>query len=160
MRFLIAILLLSGGAYLYLYFNPSYKLSMEAKIYYSMGEYRIALELANQALELRSYNTMAFHIKTRSEEALKIINYIEEADKYQQEIIEILKERPISKENKYRIKMMSDIVIGNYEALSMTFVEDEKLKEEALKRYQKFQKLNRNIVESIEKEENRLSSDY
>ncbi len=125
-----------------------------------MGEYRIALELANQALELRSYNTMAFHIKTRSEEALKIINYIEEADKYQQEIIEILKERPISKENKYRIKMMSDIVIGNYEALSMTFVEDEKLKEEALKRYQKFQKLNRNIVESIEKEENRLSSDY
>lgn len=149
MRILILVTALFGGTYLYLYFNPSYKLSMEAKIYYSMGEYEIALQLSEEALKIREYNTMAFYIKTRSELTLQMVEFNREADEFEEKIIEILKNGRPSKENKLRIKMMSDILISKYSNLSFKLIEDDELKEEALKRYKKFEKLNVDIVEAL-----------
>ena len=147
MKLFISISLLFGGIYLYFYFNPSYKLSTEAKIYYSMGEYQIAFDLSQEALKLREYNTMAFHIKTRSELTLQMVKFIQEADEFQNKIIEIFKKGYPSKENLARIKMMTEIIISKYNNLTIKLIEDEELKHQALTRLKRFKKLNKEITE-------------
>jgi len=152
MRVFIGLIVVFGGTSLYFYLNPSYRLSMEAKFYYSMGDYEIALQLSEEALKLREYNTMAFHIKTRSELTLQMVDFIKEADEFKKEIIKIFTQGKPSRKNKLRIKMMSDIVVDKYKNLSLKFIEDEELKKEALLRYQQFKKLNKDIKSSLQEE--------
>ena len=112
-----------------------------------MGEYQIAFDLSQEALKLREYNTMAFHIKTRSELTLQMVKFIQEADEFQNKIIEIFKKGYPSKENLARIKMMTEIIISKYNNLTIKLIEDEELKHQALKRLKRFKKLNKDITE-------------
>ncbi|NPA73771.1 MAG: hypothetical protein GXO12_03595 [Epsilonproteobacteria bacterium] len=65
-------------AYLLL-FDSSYKKALEARFYYTMGEYQKAYTLAREVYLKNSYNTMALTIMTQSEIALSYKKYIQEA---------------------------------------------------------------------------------
>jgi tetratricopeptide (TPR) repeat protein len=122
---------------------------MEAKLYYTVGDYEIAYKLADESLKIREYNTMAFHIKTRSGLALEMKRFIEEADGFEVKILEIFKKGKASRQDKLRVKMMSDVILSKYHNLSHRFIEDEELQESAKERFEKFQKINSQVKEVI-----------
>jgi len=145
MKVLFFLALIFGLSVAYLQFNPSYKLSIEAKYFYTMGEYDMAYRLADQSLKLSEYNTMAFYVKTRSKLTLEVINFNKEAQEFEDRIRNILKKGSISRYNKLRSKMMSDIIISKYIHLSLPMVEDEEVKNLALKNVKKFKKINSQV---------------
>ena len=149
MRVLLFLTLILGLSLAYLQYNPSYKLSVEAKYYYTIGEYNMAYNLANESLILREYNTMAFHIKTRSGLTLEVIDFNLESEKFEKRIRNILKKNEISRSDKLRTKMMSDVIISKYYNLSLPMVEDEDIKELALKNLIKFKKINKQVVKAL-----------
>jgi tetratricopeptide (TPR) repeat protein len=151
MKFVHIILVLIVASIVYIYLNPSYKLSMEARFYFSLEDYEEAYHLSDEALRLAEYNNMAFHIKNRSQLALEVVNFNKEADEFEKKVIEIIKHQgDLTKGEKVRLKMMSDIVISKYEKLSLNLVDSETLKERAKIYYERFKKLNEQAKDSIE----------
>jgi hydrogenase maturation factor len=142
----LSVLLIAVGYFL---FNPSYKLSTEARVYYSIGEYGEAYRLSSEALEKDIYNSMAIHIKSRSGKTLELIKFNKESEEASQQIIELIKKGELSRGDKVRLKMISDVVIGNYEKLHLNVIDDEVLKEEAKKYLHRFQKLNKEAIEFL-----------
>jgi tetratricopeptide (TPR) repeat protein len=142
--FLIALIIV--GFFSYLEYNPSYKLSIEARYYYVIGDYEFAYDLSNQALIIREYNTMAFHIKNRSGLTLKMINFNQEAEEFFNKIKTLIQQKPLKKPNKVRIKMMSEIILSKYENLSFPLVEDDEVKDEAKKYFKEFKIIHNKIL--------------
>jgi len=142
--FLIALIIV--GFFSYLEYNPSYKLSIEARYYYAIGDYELAYDLANQALIIREYNTMAFHIKNRSGLTLEMINFNQEAEEFLKKIKTFVQQKPLKKPNKARIKMMSEIILSKYENLSFPLVEDDEVKDEAKKYFKEFKIIHNKIL--------------
>jgi hypothetical protein len=137
------------GAVLYFEYNPSYKLSMEAKFYFTLSDYERSYQLADEALKIREYNTMAFHIKTRSQFALDVMDFNREAKDFEAKILSIIKSGSISKGDKNRVKMMSDVIISKYNNLSLNLVDDKDLTDEAQKHFSNFEKINREVIEAL-----------
>ena len=133
----------------YLQYNPSYKLSIEAKYYYTLGEYKIAYQIAEESLRIREYNTMAFHIKTRSGATIEVINFNNEAQEFLANIKEIIAKDKIGRTDKLRTKMMSDVILSKYRNLKLPLVDDEVIKSTALYLFQKFQKIHTQVIKSL-----------
>ena len=114
---LIAALITIAAMVLYFYMHPSYKLSLKAKVYYSIGDYDSALQAAKKAYEMNSYNRMAFTIVVQSRHAKKHLDFIQTAKTYYAKIKDISQQENVSKADKIRIKMLTQIVLDSYKRL-------------------------------------------
>ncbi len=140
-KLIIFVLLILLGSFLYFSFNSSYQDSIEARIYYLLGNYKEAYKLAKKAYEKDSYNKMANTILTQSKIALSYEKYIEEGNEYLKKINEISSKKDFSSADKVRIKMMCEIMIESYNDLKSSVLTDDELKKNAHDMQKKFQQL-------------------
>ena len=126
--------------------NPSYEKSIEAKYYYSVGDYQEAYTLSKEAFGLDPYNRMASTIMTQAQTALVFVDYIEQAKTYMNEIQAMADQKEISAAHRAKIKMMCEIMMDSYVKMSATVLTDKTLIEEASHYYQEFVKLHDKIV--------------
>ena len=127
--------------FLFYFFNDSYRYSIEAKAYFSIGEYQKAEELAEKAYQLDKYNRMAFTILTQSKIAKQWKQYIQTSKEYFFNIESISNKEKITNADKIRVKMMLELIIGEYKFLKHSKLLDKKLEEEAEKQYKKGKEL-------------------
>ena len=142
-RYLFPLIAFGLVSFMGIYFliNPSYQKSIEAKYYFEMGEYKEAYSLANEAFSMDVYNRMASTIMAQSKTSLKYLEYINQAKSYLRDINEIAAKESISKADRSRIKMMSEIVTGSYSKLAPSVITDQVLVEEAKKQHDNFESL-------------------
>lgn len=141
------ILLLIMG--LYFVFNPSYQKSIEAKIYYSLGNYDKAYTLSSEAFSLEPYNRMANSVMVQSKYALRYVNYNKEAEQYLSVIRTYSDQEKISLPEQMRIKMMCDIMIDKHKKMQPTILIDKELVKEAQKNYERFVKLHERLIQAL-----------
>jgi len=122
-------------------FNSSYRYSLEAKTYYEFGEYQKAYQLAKKAYKLDKYNRMAFTILTQSKIAKEWDEFIKDSKTYFMQIESISNKETISKADKIRIKMMLEIIIGEYKNLPNSKLTNKTLINKAKKQYIKAKEL-------------------
>ncbi len=84
---------------------------------------------------------MAFTVMTQSKIAKEWINFIKDSDRYFKEIEKIANKPKITPRDKLKIKMLLEILIGEYKTLKSSLLLPEELKQEAKKRYEKVKKL-------------------
>ena len=125
----------------YFTFNPSYRLSVEAKYFFEIANYQKAYKLASKAYNLNPYNRMAFSLKTQSKIAIQWQHFINDADNYFKRIEKIADKNNITDKDKIRIKIMLEILINEYKTLKPSLLLPEDLKETAQKKYIKAKKL-------------------
>jgi tetratricopeptide (TPR) repeat protein len=130
----------------YFFLNPSYERSLEAKFYYTLGDYRQAQELATQAFEMNPYNRMASTVMTQSQTAMKFVNYIQESKKYMKEIAQIAGGNGVSDAQRAKVKMMCEIMIASHVKIAPTVLTDQDLIKEAQEYHDKFKKLHDEIT--------------
>lgn len=134
---IIIILMMAG----YFLFNPSYEKSLRAKYYYSVGDYKLALSLAQESFNMDLYNRMAATVMAQSRASLKYVSYLDDAKEYIAKINSIAKQEFISDADKAKIRTMCIIMISAYDKLAPSVVIDNSLIEKS-KRYKKdFEKL-------------------
>lgn len=141
------ILLIVMGAYFA--FNPSYQKSLEAKLYYSLGNYDKAYQLSSEAFEQEPYNRMARSVMVHSKYALRYVNYNREAKQYLSIIRTYADQEKITLAEQMRIKMMCDIMIEKHEKMQPTILIDEALVIESQKYYEQFVKLHERIIKAL-----------
>ncbi len=146
LKFLLLFFLTIIAVLIYLEFNESYKLSIESKLFYALGDYNTSYELSDQALRLQEYNTMALHIKNRSKASIEIVEFLKESEEFEIEIKNTLAKTNLTKGEMSKIKMMTDVIINRYLNLNKVFIEDDNLLNSAKTQYLKFQKLNHEIT--------------
>ena len=129
------------GVTLYYFLDESYRYSLEAKAYYELGEYDKAYKLAQKAYELNKYNRMAFTIVTQADIAKVWEKFIKDSNQYFFEIDSISNKETITKADKIRIKMMLEIIIGEYKNLPTSKLLDKDLEQKAYKNYIKAKEL-------------------
>jgi len=137
--FLSSLLLLSAG--LYFAYNSSYKDSFEARFYYFVGNYTKAHAFALSAYQKDQYNKMASMVLAQSEIALEFVNFINLGSEYLEKIDAISSKKSYSKDDKIRIKMMSEIIMAEYKKLSPTKLTNQDLVENSRKINDKFVQL-------------------
>jgi len=148
MQKLIIFLILAFSVFLYYFFNSSYRISLEAKAYYQLREYSKAQELAQKAYKLNRYNTMAFTILTQSKIAGVWQNYIKESNQYLLDIKLISNKEVIRKSDKIKIKMMLEVIIGEFNNLPKSKLLDKILQQKATQNYKKAVELYNGIFKS------------
>jgi hypothetical protein len=84
---------------------------------------------------------MAFTIMTQSKIAKDWVRFIQDSDRYFKEIEKIANKPIITKKDRLKIKIMLEILLGEYKILKPSLLLPESLKEEAKKRYEKVKKL-------------------
>ena len=140
---------------LYFAFNPSYERSLQAKFYYTIGDYKVAHRLASEAFELDGYNRMAATIMTQSQAAVKFVEYIEEAKSYMKEISSMAASDAITDADKAKMKIMCEIMIDSFVKISPIFrdgrleVLDKELIDEAKHYHQQFVDLYEKITATL-----------
>ncbi len=122
-------------------FSDSYKLSLEARVKYFMGDYKEARILAKEAFELDPYNKMAFSILAQSKISARLLDYIEDAKRYLLKIEELSSRGDFSKADKIKIKFYCEIMIQRYKKLSPTVMTDKDLYKACTREYEKFVKI-------------------
>ena len=137
---LLVVAILSFGGFYFL-FTPTYQKSIEARIFYLLGEYKDAYNLSKEAYDLENYNKMAFTVMTQSKIAMKYKKYIDDSSDYFQKIELISAKDRFSKEDKARVKMMCEIMIDEYKKLIPTKLTSKNLIDDAKKSYEKFKSL-------------------
>lgn len=142
----ISMLLLLGA---YFTFNPSYQKSIEAKLYYSLGNYDKAYILSKEAFDLEPYNRMANSVMVQSQYALRYVNYNKEAEQYLSIIRSYSLQEKISLEQQMRMKMMCDIMIEKHEKMQPTILIDKELVRKSRAYYEQFVKLHEQIIKAL-----------
>jgi len=122
-------------------FTDSYKLSLEAKMKYMMGDYKEARVMAKEAFDLDPYNRMAIGILSQSKISVEMADYIQDAHKYLEKIEKLSQKSTITHQDKIKIKMMCEVMIGRYKKLNPTVLTDEDLFESCTKLQQNFVKI-------------------
>jgi len=148
MKKFITFALVVVGILSYYLLNESYRLSLEAKAYYEFGKYIKAEKLAEKSYKENRYNTMAFTILTQSKVAIKWQNYIKESNEYLLSIESISNKEVITKADKIKIKMMLQIMIGEFKNLPDSKLLNKKLEQKAIKNYKKAVELYNGIFKS------------
>lgn len=138
---IIFVVVLLGGSFYYFSVNSSYKNSVQARVYYLLGNYTTAYELSQEAYKEDHYNKMANTVMTQSKIALSYVKYIEEGNKYLKRIDEISIKKEYTQEDKVRVKFMCEIIIESYDGLTPSTLTDKVLLENAQKIHKKFQQL-------------------
>ena len=126
---------------LFFLINPSYKISIEAKYHYEIGEYKEAYTLAHEAFNLDIYNRMASTIMAQSKISLKYINYVDMANLYMKSINEIATHEVISDADKAKIRTICKIMIGSYIKLAPSVITDKELVKKVASYHKKFESL-------------------
>ena len=126
-------------------FSDSYKYSLEAKVKYTMGDYKEAIKLAQKAYELDPYNRMSFSILTQSNISIKFLDYIEDAKNYLKKIDDISNKKQIKEADTIKIKMICEVMIGRYKKLAPTVLTPPKLIEKSKKYYLAFKNIYDNL---------------
>lgn len=140
-KLILFVVLILGGSLVYFNSNSSYQDSIEARIYYFLGNYKEAYELAKKAYEKDSYNKMANTVLTQSKIALAYEEYIRQGNEYLKKINEISSKSDFSPADKTRIKMMCEVMIDGFSDLKSSTLTDEILVENAKKMQEKFKQL-------------------
>ncbi len=136
----IAILFLLFGGF-YFITDSSYQDSFEARFYYAIGNYAKAYELAKKAYKQDSYNKMAFTVLTQSKIATQYVDFINQGNEYFDKINKISSKKEYSEADRARIKIMCEIILGDYKKLSPTKLTNADLINEAKKINDKFKQL-------------------
>jgi len=146
---LIIAVLFALVALWYFSFSSSYQKSLQARWYYSTGDYEYALKMADEALKMEPYNRMAMTVVTQSRTAMKFVRYNSQAKEYLDKIETIVSKKTIEKSDKIRIKFMCDVMIEQYPYLVATVLTDKSLKEESHTYFLQFKQLHAKITESL-----------
>lgn len=136
--FLIVVL---GGSFLYFSSNSSYQNSIQARVYYMLGNYDSAYVLAKEAYDVDPYNKMANTVMTQSKIAKSYEEYIEQGNEYFSAIDEISSKVDYNNADKMRIKMMCDIMIESFTELKSSTLTEKSLIENSEKMQKKFKQL-------------------
>ena len=142
----VMLLVIMGASLL---FNPSYEKSLEAKYFYSMGEYKKAFALAQEAFSLDQYNRMAATMMAQSQISLEYYAYVEGAKKYLETINKLAQKPSLSEADRAKIKIISEIVIGEYEKLAPSVVTDKKLITDAAHYHELFVQIHEKIISKL-----------
>jgi tetratricopeptide (TPR) repeat protein len=140
-KLILFVILILGGSLVYFNSNSSYQDSIEARIYYFLGNYKKAYELAKKAYEKDSYNKMANTVLTQSKIAIDYEKYIQQGNEYLKKINDISSKNNFSPADKTRIKMMCEIMIDSFSNLKSSVLTDKILVENAKKMQKKFKQL-------------------
>ncbi|HIP31102.1 MAG TPA: hypothetical protein EYG83_09910, partial [Sulfurospirillum arcachonense] len=81
-KLIIFTVMLLGGSVYFFSSNSSYQNSIQARIYYFLGNYGSAYDLAKKAYEQDSYNKMANTVMTQSKIAKEYEAYIQQGNEY------------------------------------------------------------------------------
>ena len=138
------ILLLIVVAFFVVYFflfNDSYKKSLQARVYFGLGEYDKAFMLSKEAYLSDPYNRMALTILNASKASLKYEKYIKDAKKYLETIEKISSKKSIDSSQLAKIKLICEVMIAQFEKLKPIVISDGDLVESATKEYKKFKKI-------------------
>ena len=84
---------------------------------------------------------MAFTILVQSKIAQEWVRFIKDSDRYLKEIEKIANKPEITPKDKLKIKIMLEILLGEYKTLKPSLLLPEELKQEAKKRYEKVKRL-------------------
>ena len=122
-------------------FSDSYKLSLQAKVKYMRGEFTEARVMAKEAFDLDPYNRMAISILAQSKISAQMADYVSDAQKYLEKIEKITQKSDFSYQDRVKIKMMCEVMIGRYVKLNPTVLTDVSLYESCTKNYQNFKKI-------------------
>jgi len=125
----------------YYSFNTSYRLSLESKYYFEVGEFDKAYNLAKKAYILDPYNKMAFTVKTQAKIAQQWQHFINDANNFFKDIEIISDKKNITDKDKLRIKIMLEILLSEYKTLPSSLLIPKYLKKEAKIQYLKAREL-------------------
>ncbi len=139
--FVVSLVVLVLWLLTYFMFSSSYQKSIEAKYYYEFGDYKQSLELSTEAFSEDNFNKMAFSLMAQSKIALEYKEFIDNANSSYEEIRAIADKGAISEKDKLRIKIMCEIIIGQYEALVPTKLTNKELLVESKEIYTKIKEL-------------------
>ncbi len=114
---------------------------MEAKYFFEIGNYTKAYKLASEAYTLNPYNRMAFTIKIQSKIASQWQHFINDANDFFNKTEQIANKNDITKKDKLRIKIMLEILLGEYKTLTPSILLPKDLKEKAKEKYIKAKEL-------------------
>jgi hypothetical protein len=142
-------LMLILGMFVYFLISPSYQKSTKARVLYYMDDYETSYKLSKEAYEMEPYNKMAYSVMKQSLLALDFISFINEANTYYEKIEMIVRQSQINNQDKFRIKMMTQIVIDRFDKLSYTRMTDKKLVQKAKALHNDFLEINKSIIEQI-----------
>ena len=134
----VLFLLFSG---FYFIVDSSYQDSFEARFYYFIGNYTQAYKFAKKAYDKDSYNKMAFTVLVQSKIAKEYVDYIETGNRYFEKIDKISSKKEYKNDDKARIKLMCEIMLGEYKKLSPTKLTNQDLVDDAKKINDKFGQL-------------------
>jgi len=144
-KLIIFTVMLLGGSVYFFSSNSSYQDSIQSRIYYFLGNYESAYDLAKKAYEQDSYNKMANTVMTQSKIAKEYEAYIKEGNEYFIRIDEISSKKDYTGADKVRIKMMCEIMIDSYDELAPSTLTDESLQHSSLKMQKKFIQLHEEL---------------
>ncbi len=129
----------------YFFMSTTYEKSLEAKYYYTIGDYDRSYELSVESFKLDKYNKMAYTLMAQSKISIDYVKYIDQAKDFMLTVDQISKNASIEKRDKVRMKMMSEIVIGSYKKLSPSVMIDDNLKKDASFYFNEFTKLHEKL---------------
>ena len=136
--FAIVLVIIMG---VYVLINPSYQKSIQAKYYYEISEYDEAYSLAKEAFGLDIYNRMAATIMAQSKTSLKYVAYVEMGKKYMLDIDKIAHQELIKNSDKAKIKLICEVMKGDYIKLAPSVITDKELVKKATKYHSDFESL-------------------
>ena len=135
------LLLLSFFVIYFFLFNDSYKKSFQARVYYAMGKYKMAYDVAKEAYLSDPYNRMALTMLNASNASLKYLKYIQESKEYLEKIEKISAKSKITPAELAKIKLICEVMIGEYKKLKPIVISDGDLVQRATNQYNKFKKI-------------------
>jgi len=144
-KLILFIVLLLGGSLYFFSSNSSYQNSIQARVYYFLGNYESAYELAKKAYEEDSYNKMANTVMVQSKISKEYEAYIKQGNEYLKKIENISSKKDYTKPDKLRVKMICEIMIESYKDLVASTLTEESLLEESKKMQKKFIELHKEL---------------
>jgi len=136
---LATIFLLSGVFYFTT--DSSYQDAFEARFYYFIGNYEKAQKFAQKAYIKDPYNKMAFTVLVQSKISQEYVDYIETGNRYLAKIDKISSKKEYKDSDRARIKLMCEIMLGDYKKLSPTKLTSQDLINDAKEINDKFKQL-------------------
>ncbi len=137
-KLILFVAVLFGGSLYYFSTSPSYKNSVQARVYYFLGNYESAYELAKLALREDIYNKMANTVMAQSKIAKEFEAYIELGNKYLIKIDKISSKKEFSLADRARVKMMCEIMIESYKNLAPSTLTKKSLLQNSKEMQKKF----------------------
>lgn len=136
---IVTVLLILAFGVLFFASSGSYQNSLQARVEYFLGNYKEALDLAEKAHQQDRYNKMAFTLVAQSKKSLQFQEYIEQGEKYLEVINQISLQQKVLNADKIKIKMMCEVMIEEYKALSPTKMTDESLVQKSKNTLERFE---------------------